>query len=217
MAHYDYVLFDLDGTLVDSCRGLTQSFVYSLQQCGYEDKATNQVLRQFIGGTLHDAFAGLCGLNEAETEKAIRIFAEHYAEKGMLADRLYPGMERVLPQLQKEGHALIVVTNGIEDIAMRILTHLQVSGCFTAVCGMKENSTMHSKSDIIRKLKKTLLTTEGRSAVMIGDRRLDIAAGRECGLDTIAVGYGYGSAEELIASRPTQYCRRPEDLLDALN
>ena len=209
-------MFDLDGTLIDSRKGLTDSFVYSMRKCGYEGRITDQILHQFIGGTLHDAYAGLCGLSDEETRCAVSVFADYYAARGMLEDRLYPGIDSALRRLHEEGITLIVITNGLEHIAVRILEHLDVCRYFALVAGLREDEDQCTKTDTIRKLKKALSFREGTCAVMIGDRSFDITAGRECGLDTIAVGYGYGSGQELLSCCPSCFCRRPEDLTAAV-
>ena len=186
---WDTVLFDMDGTLTDSQEGIVKSVSYALERLGRE-LPPRDTLTAFIGPPLHESFSAICGMDEAETERAVCEFRDYFARRGWAENVPYEGMA---------GLRLIVATSKPESFARKILEHFALERYFNLICGSHpEDRASADKASVVR----TALTRAGVTgrAVMVGDRRHDIYGAHANGLEAIGVLYGYGSREELSAA-----------------
>ena len=189
------ILFDLDGTIIDSKEGILNSVCYALDKMGREipDKKD---LMCFIGPPLSYSFATFCGMDEEETEKAVAFYRENYAPRGVFEFAVYPGVETMLKKLSSSGRRLYLATSKPEVFAKQILKKAGLDGYFTAICGSLIPSGRDKKEDVI----SYLVETESLSleeTVMVGDRSYDAEGAHAVGLVAIGVSYGYGTVKEL--------------------
>lgn len=189
------ILFDLDGTIIDSKEGILNSVCYALDKMGREipDKKD---LMCFIGPPLSYSFATFCGMNEEETEKAVAFYRENYAPRGVFEFAVYPGVETMLKKLSSSGRRLYLATSKPEVFAKQILEKAGLDGHFTAICGSLIPSGRDKKEEVI----SYLVETESLSleeTVMVGDRSYDAEGAHAVGLVAIGVSYGYGTVKEL--------------------
>ena len=194
---WDTVLFDMDGTLTDSQEGIVKSVIYALERLGRE-LPPRDTLTAFIGPPLHESFSAICGMDEAETERAVCEFRDYFARRGWAENVSYEGMAEFLAAL-RAGLRLIVATSKPETSAQKILKHFSLERYFDLICGSRpEDRTSADKASVVR----TALTRAGVTghAVMVGDRCHDIYGAHANGLEAIGVLYGYGSCEELSAA-----------------
>ena len=203
------ILFDLDGTIIDSKEGILNSIAYALDKMGRKipDKTD---LFCFIGPPLSYSFATFCGMNEDDTERAVAFYRENYAPRGVYEFSVYPGVETMLKKLSSGGRRLYLATSKPEVFAKKILEKAGLDSYFTAVCGSLIPSGRDKKEDVI----SYLVENEGLSldeTVMVGDRSYDAEGAHAVGLVAIGVSYGYGSVKELnragfeaIASSPKE-------------
>lgn len=199
---WDTVLFDLDGTLTDSQEGIVKSVIYALERLGRE-LPPRDTLTAFIGPPLHESFSALCGMDEAETERAVREFRDYFARCGWAENVPYEGMAEFLAALHAAGLRLIVATSKPESFARKILEHFALERYFDPICGSHpEDKSSADKASVVR----AALTRAGapKRAVMVGDRRHDMAGAHANGLEAVGVLYGYGSREELAAAGAEQ-------------
>ena len=199
---WDTVLFDLDGTLTDSQEGIVKSVIYALERLGRE-LPPRDTLTAFIGPPLHESFSALCGMDEAETERAVREFRDYFARCGWAENAPYEGMAEFLAALHAAGLRLIVATSKPESFARKILEHFALERYFDLICGSHpEDKSSADKASVVR----AALTRAGapKRAVMVGDRRHDMAGAHANGLEAVGVLYGYGSREELAAAGAEQ-------------
>lgn len=206
---YRHILFDLDGTLTDSADGVTRSVQYALDKFGI--KASPETLTSFVGPPLQLAFEQEYDFSRSEARQAVHYYREYYREKGIFENRLYPQVEEMLHTLDRKGATLYLATSKPTVFAAQVLRYFQIDGYFTAVTGSNLDGTRAEKSEIISTVLTANPDLSEAAAVMVGDRKHDICGARTCGLDSIAVTYGYGSREELNAARPTHIaCSIPE-------
>ena len=199
---WDTVLFDLDGTLTDSQEGIVKSVSYALERLGRE-LPPRDTLTAFIGPPLHESFSAICGMDEAETERAVCEFRDYFARRGWAENVPYEGMAGFLAALHAAGLRLIVATSKPETSAQKILKHFSLERYFDLICGSRpEDRASADKASVVR----AALTRAGapKRAVMVGDRRHDMAGAHANGLEAIGVLYGYGSREELAAAGAEQ-------------
>ena len=199
MKKYQYILFDLDGTITESGPGITRSVAYALDHFGIHVEDT-ETLRPFVGPPLAESFSRHYGMSGADIEEAIRLYRVYYAERGMLECTVYDGVPEMLKTLREHGYKLYLATSKPEFYATQILAHFGLTGLLDGIygAGMHDRST---KAEVITQCLETEHIAPA-DCVMVGDRFYDIEGARALGIDTIAVLYGYGTSEELSSHQP---------------
>ncbi len=210
MRHYRALLFDLDGTLTDPKVGITRSVQYALGKLGIAVEDPD-CLTAYIGPPLREAFRTHHGLSEEESHRALSFYRESYERTGMMQNLAYPGVAELLRDLQRQGRRLFVATSKPRVYAQKILAGFGMERYFASIEGSEMDGTRSDKAELIRFVLGTH-ALEKASTVMIGDRMHDVAGAARNGVDSIAVGYGYGSRDELAAARPTHYAETLSDL-----
>ncbi|WP_456429353.1 phosphoglycolate phosphatase [Nitratifractor sp.] len=199
------LLFDLDGTLIDSVPDLSRALNATLKELGLPtyDEAT---IRVWIGnGAAMLVKRGLAGKREIEEEpqealfeRAMEIFLKNYEEVLNDATGLYPEVEETLKKLRERGYRMAIVTNKPSQFVGPILKNLAVESYFDHIVGGED--LPRKKPDPLPLLHACeRLGCDPKKAVMIGDSSNDILAARAASIPSIAVSYGY-SAERPIES-----------------
>lgn len=209
---FNYLLFDLDGTLTDPGLGITNSVMYALQKFGInvEDRTS---LYKFIGPPLRDSFEAFYGFSREDSELAVQYYREYFKDKGLYENEVYDGIEELLIQLKERDRTLIVATSKPEPFAIKILQHFNLYDYFDFVAGATMDETRNKKADVIQYALESF-NIEKSSAVMIGDREHDIIGAKENNLDSIGVLYGYGSRDELKNAGAMFFAEKPLDILE---
>lgn len=186
---YNCVLFDMDGTLVDSYPGIFHAYEQTLREMN-RPFGGDSFVRRAIGAPLPWVFRELCGLDEAETTEAVRRYRDCYARQGQREAAAYAGIADALRQLRQAGRRLGVATLKKEAFAAEILERLGLLACFDAVCGA-DGDDRQTKADLIRRcLRRTGNRPE--ETVLVGDSVFDAAGAQEAGVACLAVTYGFG-------------------------
>ncbi len=191
---YQYVLFDLDGTLTDPKEGITKSIRYALKQYGIE--ATMEELIPFIGPPLGESFKHYYGFSEEKAKEAIEKYREYYSEKGIYENTLYEGIDLLLKELYEKGVRIILATSKPLFFAKKVLEYFKIDQYFYFVAGSELNGVRGEKHEVIEYAIKHA-SIDITKAIMVGDRKFDINGARMHHIDTIALTFGYGSIEEL--------------------
>lgn len=191
-----YLLFDVDGTLTDPMTGITKSVQYALRYYGIEEENLDQLCR-FIGPPLKDSFMEYYGFDEAQAREAIGKYREYFKETGIFENQAYPGIEKLLSELKKQGKKLLTASSKPEVFVRRILEHFQLDSYFDLIGGADLEETRVRKEDVIRYVMDQYGIGDVREAIMIGDREHDILGAKAVGMESVGVLYGYGSMEEL--------------------
>lgn len=195
------LFFDLDGTLTDPGIGITSCIQHALTSLG-KPAPNLESLRHCVGPPLQRSFAELLETrDEVVVAEAIRLYRERFVPTGMFENSVYPDVPPGLETLKRAGHRLWVVTSKPHVYARRIVEHFGISGHFQKVYGSELSGENVDKADLIREI----LAREAippADACMIGDRALDVLGARANGVETVAVLWGYGSEEELLAAKP---------------
>jgi phosphoglycolate phosphatase len=144
---YTTVLFDLDGTLVDSSKGITGSVAYALRFFGIQANPADLV--KFIGPPLIKAFEQYDGFDKKRAGEALKHVQEFYAKEGIFESRLYDGIKQLLSDLQKAGVSLLVATSEPEAFVPLILAHFKIDRYFNGVFGSNMEGTIE-KADVIQ-------------------------------------------------------------------
>ena len=209
---YETALFDLDGTLIDSGAGITNSVAYALKK--YDIEITDKTeLYPFIGPPLYESFIKFYGFSKEKANIAVEYYREYYREKGIFENEIYEGVEVLLKQLHDRGKSLIVATSKPQLFAKQILEHLDLAKYFTYIAGSNLDGTMIKKAEVISYALKEAGVSDLSCAVMIGDREHDILGAKEVGIDSIGVLFGYGNYEELKNAGADYIVEKAEEIL----
>ena len=196
MNTYEYIFFDLDGTLTDSGPGIMNGFAYAIEKMGGKVPDPAE-LRRLVGPPLKDSFERKLGYSPEDSEKAIAFYREYYNDMGgRLQNSVYPGVEGMLAGLKAAGKKLIIATSKGAHGTEIVLEHFGLHSYFDFVAAAND-ADRQSKTDVLRYAVKMCGIGDIRKAVMVGDRENDMTAAKDLGMDSIGVLYGYGDRREL--------------------
>jgi phosphoglycolate phosphatase len=186
------VIFDLDGTLIDSKRDLIHSVNAMLHEMGRQNLA-EETISGYIGhgAPLLVARALGGGATKNERARALEFFLAHYEEHKLDSTCAYPGVEETLAQLQRKNLSMAVLTNKPVGISVRLLDALGLTTYFRAIYG--GNSFETKKPDPLGA--NMILGEFGAAppqAMVIGDSEVDVQTARNAGTMAAAVNYGFG-------------------------
>lgn len=203
------LLFDLDGTLVDSSAGITRCAAHAFERLGepVPDRAT---LLGWIGPPLRTSFATRLD-DAARVEQALLHYRERYGAQGWAEYEVFPGMLEAIAELQAAGHRLAVVTAKVESYARRIVDSLSFGAAFEDVTGATEDGRLSHKPELIAEALARLGVAAG-DCRMIGDRRMDMEGAVHHRMPGIGVLWGFGSADELQRAGATRLVDEPAAL-----
>jgi phosphoglycolate phosphatase len=190
------VLFDLDGTLTDPKLGITRSIQHALRKRGLPVPDAD-ALAPCIGPPLEQSFRERFGLAPDDALRAVADYREYFEPHGMFENAVYPGIPELLAQLQARGVRLALATSKPTVYAERILAHFALAPYFEHAVGSFLDGRRAEKAELVADALALLDGVPRERAVMVGDRMHDIAGARANGIAAIAVGYGYGTREEL--------------------
>ncbi len=207
---YKNILFDLDGTLTDSKPGIVKSVQYALRCCGI-DEPDLEKLTSFVGPPLYKSFMSYLDCSEEDAKEVVECYREYYAETGLYENALYEGIDVLLYNLKEKGYKIILASSKPRIFVKRVLSYFRIMRYFDIVEGSELDGKNTDKAELIAHiLEKWNLKVE--ECVMIGDRMHDIQGAKANGMDSIAVGYGYGTQDELSGAAPTHLFSTIEEL-----
>jgi phosphoglycolate phosphatase len=209
----DNVLFDLDGTLVDSRGTITASLEHALARMGV-DSAGGPALASLIGMPLYDIFTAAFDMPRPAALEAIDRYREHYDRLSPAGTRIYDRVPDDLGRLRDRGLRLYVATVKPTSIARKVLADVGLDALFDGVAGASMGPERRDKASIIAHALQRYRLDPARS-LMVGDRDQDVAGARGNGLRSVGVTYGFGSRREIAAARPEFTAARP-GTIDAL-
>jgi phosphoglycolate phosphatase len=207
------VLFDLDGTLVDSSPGIHASVRAAAAELGLPDPTEAQ-LRAMVGPPLQDGFAVTFALSGADVDRAVTAYRAHYSAGAMLDAPPYPGVPELLGRLRDEGAVLAVATSKPEPFAVRILEHVGLLGFFVSVHGATLDGTVRHKDQVIAAALAE--HPDGVDPVLVGDRAQDVLGAAAHGLPCVGAGWGPAEDGELEAAGAAMIAATPAHVVGAL-
>lgn len=191
------VLWDLDGTILDTKEGVLAAFRHTLisMDCAV---LSDDELALWIGPPLPKSLRLHTSLDDAEVEEALRIYGEFYNSEGVAMTHAFPGVPELIRRLHDGGTLLGLATSKPCSAAFRLLESIGLLEMFVARGCADEDEKRGNKlevmSDAIAGLAEGSLTPD--QMVMVGDRIYDFDAAATLGVSSVAVGWGYGDAEE---------------------
>lgn len=209
------VIFDLDGTLLDTLEDLKNATNYALKVCGMPERTLSEI-RQFVGNGVKKLMIRAVpqGEDNPAFERAFEVFKEYYGQHCNDATRAYDGIPELLQKLKNDGYALAIVSNKI-DSAVQDLNNRYFSQVDVAVGdreGLKRKPDPDSVLLALRKL--------GRSkeeAVYVGDSDVDLATAQNVGLPCISVLWGFRDKAFLVEHGAKIFVEKPMEITDVLS
>ncbi len=207
---YKYIIFDFDGTINNTSPGIYATFTAVLAHFGVD--ASKVDLSRHIGPPLSDSYTHLLGpqLCDSAIQLHKRIFDETKAAQNSF---LYEGITDVLRRLKEAGYVLAIASSKYEPHAVQSLQYHGLSGYFSCVYGQTE------RRGFKREVLAQLVEDNGWDkslCLMIGDTLHDINGAHDCGIDAVAVTYGFGHTDELLAAHPVATVSCPKQIAELL-
>ena len=204
------VLFDLDGTLIDSSPGIRRCVDGSLAHHGFP-AITDEQFSLFIGPPLTTGF-GFVVSDESLIESLITVYREHYGAGGMYEYSMYDGIPELLIRLNDAGFRLAVATSKRTAFARPVIDHAGIGSQFELVVGSERDGAGAEKPVVIRSVLEQLTINDPSTVVMIGDREHDGHGAVALGTHFIGVLWGFGSHDELQAAGARELVAHPSEI-----
>lgn len=217
MQEIKYILFDLDGTLLDSGEGIINGLKHALKLHGI-DEQNMAVLRSFVGPPLIVHMMEIYNLTEQQCKDIVVDFRKYYEPKGVFENRVYDGIPDLLAQLRRLGRRIMVATSKPEFLAYKILEQRGLKNSFDFIGGSVMDLKRTTKAEVIQYVLEENGISAGNSAelVMIGDTKYDIIGAKAFNIRSIGVTYGYGSRQELEEAGADYVVDSPQEVFQLL-
>lgn len=206
------VIFDLDGTLLDTLQDLADATNYALRKQGMPERTIEEV-RQFVGNGVRllmiRAIPG--GEENPLFEETFALFKSYYGEHCNDHTRPYEGIMELLATLREKGYAVAIVSNKI-DFAVKELSKLYFQGIVPVAIGEKEGIRRKPAPDTVFEALKELGRTK-EEAVYVGDSDVDIETAQNAGMPCISVLWGFRDKAFLKAHGASHYVEKAEEIL----
>lgn len=204
------ILFDLDGTLIDSEIGIFAGVRHSLASVGAE-APHESILRSWIGPPLRVSFGEVLDGDSVRVEAAVAAYSQRFREIGWSEHTVYDGIAGVIATLVDAGHRLAVVTSKVRAHAEPILAHLPFGHLFERLYAPGPETAHSEKAEMIAAALADL-AHPADDTIMVGDRRFDIEGAVANGVRGVGVLWGFGDREELEAAGAWKVIETPTDI-----
>ncbi len=191
---YDLVIFDVDGTVLDTTEGVLAAVRHTIRTLGYEMPSEEKLL-SFIGPPIQDSFAGTYGLSGPVLQEIATVFRNRYSTVDLLKAAPYEGIYQVFETLRQRGIRSAIATYKREDYALTLLKHFGFDR-YTDIMYGADHENKLKKRDIIEKCIVDSGVTDKKRVVMVGDTHHDALGAQQVGVDFIGVTFGFGFHSE---------------------
>lgn len=199
--NFQYIIFDLDGTLTDSFEGIKNSILYALRGLGITEDDPEELI-SFVGPPLIDSMKNRYDMNSSMANEAVRLYREYFSEKGVYENRLYDGVKDLLERLSQDGKSIYLATSKPDRYVKIILKHFKIDSYFDGISAANIEKNILHKTDVLEELFRNYPEIYKSVSVMVGDRKYDLSAANHHGIIAIGVSWGFGSREELLEEDP---------------
>ena len=213
------VIFDLDGTLLNTLQDLCNSTNAALTQCGYPARTLDEV-RCFVGNGVKLLILRALGVEKPEDcpdfDKVFEAFRAHYADHSNDCTCAYPGIPELLAKLKEAGASMAIVSNKL-DAAVKQLNDIYFKDYISVAIGENEAAGVKKKpapDTVYAALRELGVTAE--NAIYVGDSEVDIATAKNAGIPCISVTWGFRDSDWLTAHGAEALYETPEQVWDAL-
>lgn len=212
---YEAVIFDLDGTLLNTLEDLMDSVNYALGICGMPGRSYEEI-RHFLGNGIERLLERAVpnGSENPQFERVYTLFREHYGVHCNDKTDLYPGIRELLDVLKREGFLMAIVSNKYYE-GVQILKEQYFKDYLQVAIGEREGLRKKPAPDTVLAALKELKVPKEK-AVYVGDSEVDIATAVNTGMDCIIVGWGFRTRAEQEAAGGKVFVEKPMEILQLL-
>lgn len=207
------VLFDLDGTLLDTSEGIMDSVRYTIARLGYEPLPVDTILK-FVGPPIQNSLMTYVGLTLEEAQKGANIFRDYYKNNALFKASLYSGIKELLVELKNKGVKIGVATYKREDYAIDLLRYFGIANYCDVMHGA-DNENILTKADIVE-MCISELKEDKSDVLLVGDTVHDAKGAQDSGIGFIAVTWGFGY-KSLNSKIEFPYVAIVDNSLDIIN
>ncbi len=212
---YTTVIFDLDGTLLDTLEDLMDAVNYALDKYGYPARTLSEI-RSFLGNGVRNLMK--CSLPDGESnpdfEEILSAFRKYYTAHCKIKTRAYDGVLELMQRLKEAGCRLAIVSNKL-DSAVKELNQSYFNGYIQAAIGEKEGIQRKPAPDMVENALAELNSSK-KEAIYIGDSEVDIRTASNAGLDCISVSWGFRDADFLRENGASMIADTPQQVYDII-
>ena len=207
------VLFDLDGTLLDTSEGIMDSVRYTIARLGHEPLPVDTILK-FVGPPIQNSLMTYVGLTLEEAQKGANIFRDYYKNNALFKASLYSGIKELLVELKNKGVKIGVATYKREDYAIDLLRYFGIANYCDVMHGA-DNENILTKADIVE-MCISELKEDKSDVLLVGDTVHDAKGAQDSGIGFIAVTWGFGY-KSLNSKIEFPYVAIVDNSLDIIN
>ena len=215
MKKYDTVIFDLDGTLLNTLEDLADAVNYVMREHRYPERTIDEV-RRFVGNGIRRLMEQAVPENVSgnEFEQVFEQFKNYYTEHCQIKTCAYEGIMPLLKCLYEKGYALAIVSNK-NHAAVCELNEIYFKKYIQVAIGQKDGIRKKPAPDTVIQALKQLGKMKDQ-AVYVGDSEVDFATAENTGMDCVLVTWGFRKVEELSEFSPAAFIDQPEQLRNVL-
>lgn len=208
----DTIIFDLDGTLLNTLEDLHACINYAIDYCGYPKRSIEEI-RNFVGNGIKKAIERALpeGTSEEETEKVIAIFKEYYQKHLTEYTKPYDGIIKLLEELRAKGYKTGVVSNKYDKAVKALCKEYFGDLIQTAIGESEEIGKKPNPNGVLKAIKEVNSTKE--RTIYIGDSEVDIQTAKNANIPCISVLWGFKDKEFLEANGGNIFAKAPEDII----
>ncbi len=208
---YNYLLFDLDGTLTNPKEGITKCVQYALQALDIYEPDLDKLV-PFIGPPLRQSFLEFYQLEEQQALYAVEKYRERFSTVGLFENFPYPGIAAMLQRLQAQGKILAVASSKPTVFVEQILQKFALDQYFQVILGSNLDGSRVEKQEVIAEALRQLHHPPAEQLLMIGDRKYDVIGAKKLGFPCVGVAFGFAAPGELEESGAIYIAQTVADL-----
>ena len=210
---FETVIFDFDGTIADTFRGVRFCILEALHAFGYDE--TDEVkLHTYLGPPLFDSFMLYCH-DEDVARQMVAKYREVYRAGALLKCDLYDGITDVFAKLSAAGIKLAIASSKPGEFVKRLLCHFELEKYFDFISAPVIGKPEPTKYDLITAA-LSALGADNATAAMVGDRKFDIEGAKQAGVFSVGVSYGFGTLDELESYGADFICHTPDQISELI-
>ncbi len=211
-------IFDLDGTLLDTIEDLGRACNFALKACGCPERKMEEYNR-LVGRGIYNLFRSALPEDRRSEQMVMKMksfFIPYYNEHKTDFTRPYAGIPEMLEKIERHGIALAVASNKYQEGTEALVKRFFGERKFTDILGQRDGMPIKPDPEIVREIERKYGQIRPDEVIYSGDSDVDMETGRNAGVVTAGVLWGFRSREELIAHHPDMLCSSPEELAETV-
>jgi phosphoglycolate phosphatase len=214
--NFDTIIFDLDGTLLNSLADLADSVNYVLTQKGYPTRSYEEI-KSFVGAGVKELILRSLpnGTDKNEVEVCLELFKDYYSKNVSMKTHPYEGVYPLLQELQNKNIKMAIVSNK-SDPDVQVLLEIFFKDYITVAIGDRPDLQKKPAPDSIYEVLRRL-DFKSEKALYIGDTEVDIETAKNANLFSLSVTWGFRSEKDLLANGAEHLVHHPKEILDFLH